>query len=355
MKTAIVSSYCDWNSVGSVLQAQALQETLNTIGVKSAVLRKREVVDVRKIFLEAKTIKQAVATAIDWLDLANMGKRKRKNEEYIARKIRNYVFEKYEDVFVNIPQADVYIAGSDQIWNPRIDRPDFFLQYVEESSKCISYAASLGVSVLPKEQCEQFTEKFRKFSHISVRESDMVQTLEGLVPVKPVVHIDPTLLKTPEEWRKDSKEYKVRKPYILVYPIFWKREFNSELKELHKRTGCDIISIHYGVRNIYCTKQIQDVDPGEFIWLVDHAEGVVTSSFHGVAFSIIFNKKFSAVINPQSPSRIQSLLGLLGITTPEIAGCCSDFDVDYAAVNRKIKLEKERSLDYLRSAIFDDA
>lgn len=97
---------------------------------------------------------------------------------------------------------------------------------------------------------------------------------------------------------------------------------------------------------------LSNVGPAEFLWLVDHAEAVITSSFHGTAFSIIFNKKFSAVVNPKAKSRIESLLDTMEIKTPSPVNVISDFNVDYNSVNEKIEQEKKKSLDYLRSEIF---
>lgn len=357
VKTAIVSTYCEWSSLGSMLQAQALQETLEAIGVESTVLRKNSYREIwPKIKLsDIKSPKHLLARILGYVNLPYTWKRAKKNEVYINKNIRNIAFDKYDDVFQKPPVADVYIAGSDQIWSPHLKRPDFFLQYVERGRKCISYAASMGNTVISEERAADYREMLKKFEGFSVRESDMVDILQGMTDAPIYHHIDPTLLKTASMWRKNSKEYKVERPYILVYPIYWRKELNEELKKLHRETGFDIISIQYGFRKVYCTKRIQIVDPGEFIWLVDHAQCVVTSSFHGVAFSIIFNKKFYAAINPQAPSRIRSLLDTLEIELPSIDKCYSEFNVDYKKVNELIAQEKERSISYLRSAIFDEA
>ena len=357
LKSAIVSTYCEWSSMGSVLQAQALQEALESIDVVSTVLRKSvPILFFRKEkILAVRTLKQLLGIMLGCVDIPKKRVAAKKSEQYIRDNVRCINYSEYSEIENECPEADIYIAGSDQIWHPNIDRRDFFLDYVPSGKKCISYAASMGILDIGEEKKREFVAKLQRFAHISVREYEVRQLFRNEMQLNVVdVHIDPTFLRTATAWRKYAKQRNICKPYILVYPIYWDNEANAALKKLQKQTGYDVISIHSGIQNIYCTKQLKDVDPGEFLWLIDHAECVVTSSFHGVAFSIIFNKKFSAVINPKAPSRIQSILKLLDINPPEIEKCASECSINYEKVNELIEYEKVRSIDYLRSAVYDE-
>jgi predicted amidohydrolase len=87
------------------------------------------------------------------------------------------------------------------------------------------------------------------------------------------------------------------------------------------------------------------------LWLIDHASYVVTSSFHGVAFSTILNKKFAAVVNPSATSRIANLMRILSVPQVAIEDLADAPDIDYAAINEAIQREKEKSMQYLKKVL----
>ena len=112
-----------------------------------------------------------------------------------------------------------------------------------------------------------------------------------------------------------------------------------------------MVSVQSSTGTVYADKRIYDCDVKEFLWLIDHAEYVVTSSFHGLAFSVIFNKQFSAVINPTAPTRLTDLLELFSIENCSPDRIDTEFCVDYGKVNRKIEAEKDRGVSYLRRVL----
>ena len=246
------------------------------------------------------------------------------------------------------PKADYYISGSDQVFHPDLCRPSFFLDFLKNDKKRLTYAVSMGKTKIKAEKEASFKELVGKIDAFSVREQEMVDILKKYTEKEINVHIDPTFLVHRDEWREYENKYEIKKPYILVYAIYWDSRLNKKLKKLRKQTGCDIVLIGTGFSTVYANKKIYDADPGQFLWLIDNAEAVVTSSFHGVAFSIIFNKKLSAVINPDLPSRISSLLELLNVKQYDIEKV-TDFNLDnYANVNEQVEHQKQRSITYLK-------
>jgi polysaccharide pyruvyl transferase WcaK-like protein len=259
-------------------------------------------------------------------------------------------YEQYEEL-AGQAQPDVcYLTGSDQIWNPDRCYKHFFLEFVR-SGKCISYAASMGKTDIPTENQDKFRLLMQRLDRISVRETQCRDVLQPLTEKKIEVHIDPTLLMGREEWRQYEKPYPVRGPYILVYMIYWNPSCKEQLKELKRRTGLPVYAVCSGLSRVYADKKLFDVGVEEFLWLIDHAEYVVTSSFHGVAMSTVFEKKFAAVVNPDSPSRIQHLMQTLGIPEVSISELDSAEDFDYYAINDKILQERVRAIQYLKEAI----
>jgi len=349
-KKAFVSTFCEWNSFGSVLQAIGLRHALDTLGIESVVVKVMPHVTVRK----SKGFKTSLKKAYAFVCRKTAMRAYEKCKAFIKRNVQVCAYRSQSELIAESPERGIYIAGSDQIWSAGKDRGDFFLCHAPQGSRRISYAASMVRGELPEEEREWLRENLGNFDCISVRERQMLPLIEELAGKSAQVHIDPTFLKSADEWRELQSEYKVKKPYILVYPLYWDRKFNTQLKELKRKTGLQIISVHAGLRNIYADYCIQDADPGEFLWLVDHAERVITSSFHGVAFSIIFNKKFSAIINPNAPARISNLLEVLGIEIPSVENCMSSFDVDYEIVNQRIREERARGMSYLRRELLGE-
>ena len=245
---------------------------------------------------------------------------------------------------------DVYLSGSDQVWNPDICSPLFFLEFAKESKR-ISYAASMGKTELSPEKEKLIQEKLVPFERVSVREQECAEVLQKLTDKDISVHIDPTFLIDIEEWRCLEKSYKVKGPYILLYMLYWNDDCKKQVKKLKKKTGLPVYAICSELSRVYADKRLYDVGVEEFIWLIDHAEYVVTSSFHGVALSTIFEKRFSAVINPAIPSRIEHILRLLGLPRVRIDELDKTDLFDYETVNVKIKKERQRSVEYLQEAI----
>ena len=179
----------------------------------------------------------------------------------------------------------------------------------------------------------------------------MIEVLQSYTDAKQERHIDPTFLLSSNRWRELEKEYPIHRPYILVFPLYWDASFNKELKALHKKTGKDIIVLSERKNSAYATKRIYDADVRQFLWLLDHADAVVSSSFHGVALSLILEKPLAAVINPAAPSRITSILSCLNYKNLTIGDLADGIAPEYSSVNQKISEETERSIRYLREVL----
>lgn len=246
-------------------------------------------------------------------------------------------------------QSKVYIVGSDQVWNPNNINLYFSLKKFVNAYK-FSYAASLGVSEISAEQKEKY-DFLKDMKQISVREKTAANILEKMFKCKAEVNIDPSFLLEDEEWRKiEKKPQGIPEEYILVYVLHIPNNINSVLNELKKKLNKKIVLIDrrgYLNKIIHCDKTVRNVGPSEFLWLIDHAEYVVTSSFHGTAFSLIFQKKFCPLINPNAPSRINDLLTLMEINQRKNGNYRFEMEIDYERVKIIIKSERERSYHYI--------
>lgn len=352
MKKTAVLTYCEWNSYGSILQAYGLKTALAELGCGETIyktfrmespLHKRVKKDIKSMLRFARSL-----SVIKKLQRAYLN-----NTAFIEEQFSIVYYDGYEELKKTIPENDCYLAGSDQVWNPSAPQKEFFLDFNTYGKKRLSYAASFGVLSIGREHEDYIRRMLSSFSSISVREKSMVPVIRSLDPsLTPEVHIDPTFLVSDGDWRRSvSARADVPERYILVYVLYRDNNLNDALARLSKRTGLPVISVQLGSSPVYADKRLYDCDVREFLWLIDRAEYVVTSSFHGLAFSIIFHKRFSAVVNPSAPTRLTDLMELLSIENCSVDHIDTDFCVDYEAVDRKIKEEKDRSYAYLRRAL----
>lgn len=349
MKNIIVSTYCDWNNYGSIMQSLGLKTALSSLGFESKLAIDHPAPPSQYIpsLKISGNIVSCMRNFYAYMKKDLISRKYRDSNKFINDNIDILYYNNYETLKSNPPKADYFIAGSDQIWRPSSCHPVFFLDFVDEEYKRISYAASMGSTKIPENKKELFAELVNSFDHISVREADNAEAI-ATVSNKPVdIHIDPAFLVSKEDWQKYAKPYPIDKPYILLYALYWDKELNKQVKELHKKTGYEVVAICNGLSKVWASKKLFDVDPGQFIWLIDHAEAVISSSFHGVSFSIIFNKKLAAVINPALPSRITNLLDMLKVENSNIVDVCFENTEFYTTTNNIIQSKKEDALKYL--------
>lgn len=345
-----ILTYCTCTSIGSILQSYALTKALRDCGYESSV------------WLEAPTqssqnkkcfsLKNLVKYVCRIPCKGKIQKAHQKRQSFISGEMK---VEYLPDVKAFEEKArehkdDVYLAGSDQIWNPDNCNPLFFLNFVSDSTR-ISYAASMGQTKISPEKENIIRHMLRAFDRISVREKACIDALQKLTDQEMCVHLDPTFLVEADRWKEIEKPYKVSGPYILLYMLYWDQACKDQIIALKKRTGLPVYAICSDVSRAYADHHLYDVGVEEFLWLIDHAEYVVTSSFHGVAFSIIFRKKFAAVINSKMPSRIENVLDVLSAPLVSIDELDSTDKFQYDIVSERIENERKRSIEYLKEAI----
>lgn len=357
MKTVCVSTFCEWSSYGSVMQAIGLKKTLEALGLESFIVRDVPAPLAHRDFpfVFSKNPKVLLKNLID-LPFRPAKKRLHENSvRFINEHVDIKYYNDYEALRTNVPRADHYLAGSDQIWHPALCKPAFFLDFLPPERKRLSYAASMGVTEIPAEKKETFRNLVQRFTTLSAREREVVDVLESLVERDVNQHIDPTFLLDSDRWRMLMGEYPIQKPYILVYALYWDRKLNKKLKALRRQTGYDIVALcQSGYSSAWANKKIYDADPGQFLYLIDHAQAVVSSSFHGVALALNLNKKVAAVINPSAPSRLSTLLETLQVPQCDISHVM-DFDLSaYDGINERIVRERNRSITYLKEILNDE-
>ncbi len=357
MKISIITLHSILNNYGSVLQGFALCKFLNNNGYDA------QVIDYRP---EYKTNKTSVlrSLVIKTTFFPYYIKRTQKFKNFINKnsKLTQKRYTSYEELNELPPKSDVYIAGSDQIWNnffPCGKDSAYYLEFVRTGIK-MSYAASLGRDDISVDDLLMIKEKTKDFKCILVREESGKEQLEK-VGVKNVQHVaDPVFLLNKEDYIKltDDKNNKLiskYKRYLLVYAVGQDDLLSSVVKKIASELDLKIISIGGFSNKCECDKFDRTAGPLDFINLINNAEFVVTSSFHCVAFSLIFMKKFVAVLPSKNPTRIENILSAVGLENRIITECnyMNNIleEIDYNQPNKALNLYIEKSKRHLINAL----
>ncbi|MCR5021830.1 MAG: polysaccharide pyruvyl transferase family protein [Ruminococcus sp.] len=259
---------------------------------------------------------------------------------------------------------DCFITGSDQVWHPNVLCSGYLLEFCNDSSKKLSYAASIASSDLDIKSKSRLKKALESFSFISVREKDSVQLLSdiGIKNCKWV--LDPTLLLNSHEWRRISKPLVIEKEYVLTYFLGDNEVSRRKAAEYAKKNNLQLVSLPY-LLNQYrkCDKDFGDVklfsvSPEQLLYLIDHADCVFTDSFHATVFSLIFQKNFYVFKRNESDkmtNRIQSLLKMFGFQERFIIGDADSNEIfeDTIRYTSSDEFEsiKEQSYNYLDNAL----
>lgn len=351
---------------GSCLQAYALQTAINQLGHKAEIVDYRPIaiensfgVFIVDLYEQAKgNIKSVVKFFINLVVFAPFRYKREKNFKEFRDKyfsLSSYNFEKYNSSAEEKIQDDVYVCGSDQIWNPKITYgldPMYFAYPMNKNAIKISYAASIGLSDI-SDYAEEFKKYLEALDVISVREVSAQKMLNEITDKKVSVVLDPTLLLKKEDWISlfEDRE-KPKDPYILVYSLKVDEEMVKYARELSDEKGLPVI--FFDLRKRYGKNSISKftADPIDFIYYLYHADYVVTNSFHGTVFSVIFEKKFVCVPMQGTSSRMIDLLNTIGLNNRLINDDLEiDQDVDYQNAKLIIKHKREESLELLNNAI----
>lgn len=259
--------------------------------------------------------------------------------------------------------ADAFMTGSDQVWGPVMTGmydAAYFLQFATGRAKRLSYAASFGKTNFDATTTREYQRMLVSYDKITVREDSAVQMIEawGAENCRGQV-LDPTLLLNVDEWtdllidEKMQAKYANRK-YILVYQIHNDKQLSSYALRLAAYTGLKLLRVNPFMHQVRRGgKLLLCPDVAEFLSLIKNATYIVTDSFHGTCFSLIFEKQFIEILpNNATGTRNQSILALTGLSDRIV----TDFDdfsiidkmINYQPVREILTKERERSIKILK-------
>ncbi len=346
---------------GSVLQAYATQKTLEKLGyeveiinyfpermsIKAMLRRIKNKNNKLKKSLLLRTIARIIILPSYLIRFSSFKK------FYKNLNMTKYEYHSNEELKENIPTADIYCTGSDQVWNAEwnegIDKA-LFLDFVPTNKRKIAYAASFGKPQLSAEEIDLTKDYLQKYNKISLREKSGVEICEKLNIKNTTNVVDPTLLLIGKEWRKiSSNKYKNRK-YILVYNLNRNKKIDKYAENLSKVKGFPILYLSYQLHEFYKKgKMICNPIVEDFISLIDNAEFVISDSFHATAFSLNLNKQFIIVYPEKYSTRLQNILELL-----DLEDRVAKDENDLSVIEKRINYEKtSKELDKIRNKSFE--
>lgn len=353
---------------GSALQTYALQEFTKALVTDGLVdytvinLRPKSQGDLYSLYQKGLSFSKLIKNAVAYFYRKDLSNRKDKFDDFLNSEI--CLTPKFDDIASAeqyLSSYDYLISGSDQIWNVRTkDFADFYYLNFNNKAKRISYAASFGPLKIDwqKYDAAKYTTLLRKYKHISVREEGSAVNVKGLTEMDCEIHVDPTLLLNVEEWRKVQSDanYQGGK-YILLYCLEPSKQQLKLAKAISKHLNLPILTLRYNNKNDIFNNFVKryDAGPRDFLAYIDHAALVITSSFHGTAFSIIYRKPFY-VLNGMSDNRISNILSQTGLEHHAIDESFNPEEAkilipDIESINQYLATERERSRNYLKKAL----
>ena len=358
MKIGLLTFHAAHN-YGAVLQAYATQEKIKELGYTIEVInyspdylikqRLFPVSSKQSFIINVKILLEGFVT-FPW-----KLKRKYNFQKFIKQQLHLSNTSYKNHPFSENMDYDLFVMGSDQIWNCKLTK-GFDAVYlgnfkIKPKAKKISYAASMSHYSLTHEQVQEFSKLITNFNAISVREEELHDYLLDNYAQESNVVLDPTLLLDAKKWSSIAVRPRTSKKYVLVYSIDLRNESMRMANAIAKEIDAEVIELSMSVDKNVLKNGYQTASPEEYVGLFEQAEFVITSSFHGTAFSVIFNKPFFSIAHgSDKDSRQKTIMNNLGVidrfVSKDATPCFKT--LDYTVPNQKLKELREKSIQFLK-------
>lgn len=282
-----------------------------------------------------------------------------KNMKYPV--MRSNQKEDFENILRN---ADAVVCGSDCIWYEKDYNSVFFLNFPNINIPKIAYAPSLRDDTINNPLYERTVARWiQNFSFLSTREKAGSEIIARISGEKVETVLDPTFLLSQREWNQMCSTRLIKTPYVLMYIIGKSSCMESIISQVQSYyKGRKMVWIEMENNDGYpIGEKIKNVGPAEFLSLIRYADAVVTDSFHGSAFSIIYKKQFYAIKRIVDEKdvydhdcRIKNILEILGISNYFLSSETIDFQnrkIDFESIRRTLWSEQKKSVAYLKNAL----
>ncbi len=373
MKKIGIITYHKFYNYGSMLQAFALQRYLEDNGSDAEIINytikdnKEKKSDI--LLSRLKRIFNPIKRKTMIFKLKNptiIQSHKERFDDFYSKyiKLGNKEYSTEKELKENLPNYDIYMVGSDQMWNPyiKIRSSAFYLSFVPNDKMKVSYAPSIGGKIISDTYQKEMKQYLEKFKYLSCRDKIGSEILSKLLNRQVETVVDPTLLLSKNEWSKIAKpKENIEEKYIVCYFLGNKKENIKWAIDFGKKLGVKVYFIYSLANDILeGLDYLFDVGPQEFLWLIKNAQYVCTDSFHGTIFSINFNKQFFSFTKRKDGegsdnNRIYQVLEEFNIKDRLIKNTydsnITENDIDYDKVDKILEEKISDSKKYLEQII----
>lgn len=345
-------------SFGASLQMTALHHILKKQGYDVAIVNyindfmreKKHISGEQK-----KSLKKVVSELLSWPSRIRFIRFESKLSYYPRKTIHDPA-----ELSIMKERFDKISCGSDQVWNPDITGNDmsYFLDFCEPCQR-MSYAPSFGVTELEPKYAPAIAAELKQFSALSVRECEGREIVKKLTGAEAQVVLDPTMLVDAEEWRAMEKKpsFSTLPQHYIAYFVFRPNAYVGEfVRKLTEKTGLKVIRYTWSAKESLFRKDcVGQYGPREWMWFLSHADYVVTDSFHGSVFSLLFHREVFVSLASKTNSRMKYLMSQFelqdhvlceGEPMPSL-----DKSIDFQRFEVCKKEKVDRSMAYLIRAI----
>lgn len=251
-----------------------------------------------------------------------------------------------------IDSIDYFICGSDQIWNPSYATTSELAFCCFAPEKTICFSPSFGVSEIPEHREDEYRNLLNQIKELSIREIAGQRIIKTLTGRYAEILLDPTMILPVEKWESLCKEPKEKLPehYVLCYFLGRvDKSYNRKIERISNETGLPVVMLFDITTPMYYT-----LDPAEVLYAIKHADYVLTDSFHGSVFSILFHKNFYVFSRNEGAvsmnSRIETLLGKFNLEDRFINSECSE-DIQWGEIESILYKERIKTKKYIEKAM----
>lgn len=370
MRIGLVTWY-KFQNFGTVLQAYALQKTVQGLGYSCTIIpnhsEKQELKSKLTIDEFGYKLRRKIKKLLKIYEYKYLAQY---DDEY---KLRGQLFEDFIESYLHEGPLlslhdyeqyyNAFICGSDQIWSPAIFDPFYFFDFVKNKKKTIAYAPSIGRNNIYSHQKVDYARLIGEINYLSVREKRGAEIIKALSGRDAKIVLDPTLLLDESQWNSLIECNDEKEPYVLCYFLGEISTFYKYIKKVREKLNCKIIIVANKISDWqYKRECITVVSPQRFLSLIYHASLVLTDSFHGIAFSINFHKQFLSFLrfkekNEKSQnSRVFNILDMFNLRSRLIQNSTElisqlNTNINFAEVNEILEEKRSESLDFLINSI----
>lgn len=280
-------------------------------------------------------------------------------EKYIQQTTDTYYTE--FDFQTKQLEKDAYCVGSDQVWNSSWNQGIFrpmYLSFAPEKKMKFAFCSSFGKTHLDADEQKEIRPLLQRLHRISVREDSALDVLDEMGIQDGEHLLDPTMLLPREKWEALCAPRKIKEEYILSYQLNENADFDSFAYKLAKRKNMKLVHIGLTLRaKTKHGKVLMVPEVNEFLSLIRYASYVITDSFHGTAFSLIFNRQLLCIYPERFSTRLDSILRWADIPDRRVTDyqddTAADRRIDFTEINERMNQERQKGQAFLQSIVQD--